>query len=135
MEVENFKEVSKILIEEAFLEDWVPFIRGKNLTNIQLKARRIWHKGSVLTWAPYLKSILCFGLQIMTNDEREKMLYRQTINDNQKKVIKTLLHRLFNHSLWDEPEGEIDSLLVSARKQDELFNRKGLTEKFVIYGG
>lgn len=135
MEVENFKEVSKIIIEEAFLDDWVPFIRGKNLTNIQLKARRIWHKGSVLTWTPYLKSILCFGLQIMTNDEREKMLYRQIIDDNQKKVIKTLLHRLFNHSLWDEPEGEIDSLLVSARKQDELFNRKGLTEKYVIYGG
>jgi hypothetical protein len=36
--------------------------------------------------------------------------------------------------MWDEPAGEIDSLLVSAKKQDDLFARKGLTEKFVIHG-
>lgn len=134
-EVENFKELSEILVQEAYLQDWVPSIRGKSFTNTQLKARRIWHKGSVLTWTPYLKSILCFALQTMTTDERDKMLYRGIMSENQKVVTKTLLHRLFNHPLWDEPEGEIDSLLVSARKQDELFTRKGLTEKYVIYGG
>lgn len=133
-EVDNFKELSKIIVEESFLNDWVSHSRGKSLTNIQLKARRIWHKGSVLTWSPYLKSVLYFALQIMTSDEREKMLYRPTIAQNQKQIIKTCLNRLFNHSMWDAPEGEIDSLLVSAKKQDELFNRKGLTEKYVLHG-
>lgn len=42
--------------------------------NEQLKVRRIWHKGAVLTWAPFLKSILYFALQIMTNEERDKLL-------------------------------------------------------------
>jgi hypothetical protein len=101
---------------------------------MRLKARRIWHKGSVLTWSPYLKSILFFALQTMTSDEREKILYRSVINDHQKNIIVRCLNRIFSHPMWDEPEGELDSLLVSARKQDDLFNRKGLTEKYVIYG-
>ena len=133
-EIDNFNELASIIVQESFLNDWVSHSKGKNLTNIQLKARRIWHKGSVLTWAPYLKSVLYFALQIMTSEERDKMLYRQSIADNQKLIIKTCLNRLFNHSMWDAPESEVDSLLVSAKKQDELFNRKGLTEKFVLHG-
>ncbi len=133
-EVENFKELAALIVQESFLSDWVSHSKGKTLTNIQLKARRIWHKGSVLTWSPYLKSVLYFALQIMTNEEREKMLYRPSVSSTQKAIVKTCLNRLFNHPMWDSPEGEIDSLLVSAKKQDELFNRKGLTEKFVMYG-
>lgn len=133
-ELENFKELMKLIVEESFLNEWVYNVKGKSLTNIQLKARRIWHKGSVLTWAPYLKSILFFALHTMTNEEREKILYRQVITEQQKDLIRMCLKRLFNQPMWDEPEGEIDSLLVSAKKQDDLFNRKGLTEKYVIYG-
>lgn len=133
-EVDNFTEVANILVEETHLDNWVTNVKGKTLTNEQLKARRIWHKGAVLTWSPYLKSILYFALQFITNDEREKMLYRAPIDDRQKDIIRMCLNRLFNHPLWDEPEGEIDSLLVSAKKQDELFSRKGLTEKFVVHG-
>ncbi len=133
-EVENFKALASIIVQESFLNDWIPHSKGKMLTNIQLKARRIWHRGSVLTWAPYLKSVLYFALQIITTEERVKMLYRPPIAQNQKLIITTCLNRLFNHSMWDAPEGEVDSLLVSAQKQDDLFNRKGLTEKFVLHG-
>lgn len=133
-ELENFKELASLLVECGFLTTWVQNIRGKSLTNIELKARRIWHKGAVLTWAPYLKSILGMAFNFITNDDREKLLYRATMDTNQKERIKVCLQRLFNHPLWDEPEGEIDSLLVSARKQDDLFNRKGLTEIYVLTG-
>jgi hypothetical protein len=133
-ETANFADVSKLMVEETGIANWVPHSKGKTLTNTQLKSRRIWHKGAVLTWAPYLKSILFYALQIMTNDEREKMLYRSAISDHQKGIVKLGLNRLFSHPLWDDPEPEIDSLLVSARKQDDLFVRKGLTEKFVIHG-
>ena len=54
--------------------------------------------------------------------------------ESEKDRIASCLNRLFSHNLWDEPEGEIDSLLISARKQDDLFNRKGLTEKYVLTG-
>ncbi len=133
-EVANFAEVTAILVQEACLDNWVPNIKGKTLTNEQLKARRIWHKGSVLTWSPYLKSILRLALQTITNDAQEKMLYREPISEQHKEIIKTCLRRLFTHPMWDSPGNEIDSLLVSARKQDDLFTRHGLTETFVIYG-
>lgn len=133
-EVDNFKKLTSILVEESFLDNWIQNVKGRTLTNIQLKARRIWHKGSVLTWAPYLKSILYFALHTMTNEEREKILYRPELESKELEIIKICLKRLFSHNMWDEPEGEIDSLLVSAKKQEELFNRKGLTEKYVIYG-
>ncbi|CEJ84431.1 conserved hypothetical protein [Hyphomicrobium sp. GJ21] len=133
-EAANFGEVAKLLAEATKVEDWVPNVKGKTLTNAQVKARRIWHKGSVLTWAPYLKSILYYALHIMTNDEREKMLYRPPASEQQIKVITRCLERLFSHPMWDDPEPQIDSLLVSARRQDELFRRKGLTENFVLYG-
>jgi hypothetical protein len=133
-EVANFAVVSNLLVQETGIENWAPHSKGKTLTNEQLKARRIWHKGAVLTWEPYLKSILYYALHIMTNDERSKMLYRPAISEHQETVIRVCLTRLFSHPMWDDPEPEIDSLLVSARKQDDLFSRKGLTEKFVIQG-
>lgn len=133
-ETQNFAEAAKLIVAETGLANWVQNIKGKSLSSEQLKARRIWHKGAVLTWAPYLKSILYFALQAMTSGEREKLLYREAITDRQKEIVQKCLNRLFSHPLWDEPEGEVDSLLVSARKQDELFAKKGLTEKYVIYG-
>lgn len=133
-ELENFKELSELLVQYGHLNNWVTNARGKSLTNIELKARRIWHKGAVLTWAPYLKSILGMAFNFITNDDREKLLYRAVMDFNQKERIGVCLQRLFNHPLWDEPEGEIDSLLVSARRQDDLFNRKGLTEIYVLTG-
>jgi hypothetical protein len=133
-ETQNFSEIAKLLVSESSIENWTQNIKSKTLTHEQLKARRIWHKGAVLTWAPYIKSILYFALQAMTSEEREKLLYREPMTQHQKGIIQQCLNRLFSHPLWDEPEGEIDSLLVSARKQDDLFSRKGLTEKYVIYG-
>jgi hypothetical protein len=133
-ELENFKELASLLVQCGYLTNWVQNIRGKSLTSLELKSRRIWHKGAVLTWAPYLKSILGMAFNFITNDDREKLLYRSVMEANQKERIKVCLERLFNHPLWDEPEGEIDSLLVSARKQDDLFKRKGLTEIYVLTG-
>lgn len=133
-ESQNFCEISALLLEETKLQNWVSNIKGKQLTNEQLKARRIWHKGSVLTWAPYLKSILFFALHIVTNEDRERLLYRKAITSDQKNVVRACLNRLFSHPMWDEPEGEIDSILVSAKRQEDLFKRKGLTEQYVIFG-
>lgn len=130
----NFAAIAKILVEETGISNWVPHAKGKSLTNEQLKARRIWHKGSVLTWTPYLKSVLFYALHFMTSEDREHLLHRPEIEQDRLQVVRTCLRRLFSHPMWDDTDNEIDSLLVSARKQEELFNRKGLTEKYVIHG-
>ncbi|WP_221792221.1 hypothetical protein [Aquisediminimonas sediminicola] len=133
-EAANFAALSAILVAETGIANWVTHTKGKSLSNEQLKARRIWHKGSVLTWAPYLKSILFYALHCMTSEDREHLLHRPDIDHARLEVIRSCLKRLFAHPMWDDPDSEIDSLLVSARKQEDLFNRKGLTEKYVIYG-
>lgn len=133
-EIDNFKSISKLLVEKGFLNDWVTKKRNSSLSNIQLKARRIWHKGSVLTWSLYLRDIIINSCNMISQDERDKLLYRKKFTTEQIERISTSLNRLFNHNLWDEPEGEIDSLLVSAQKQNELFNRKGLTITYVLTG-
>ena len=71
---------------------------------------------------------------MMTQDERDKLLYRKKFSKEQIERISASLERLFNHNLWDEPEGEVDSLLVSAQKQNELFDRKGLSLTYVLTG-
>jgi len=133
-EIENFKVISKLLVEKGYLENWVVKKRNSTLTNLQLKSRRIWHKGSVLTWAPYLKDIIIIACNMISQDERDKLLYRKQFTQEQIDRISNCLHRLFNHNIWDEPEGEIDDLLVSAQKQEDLFNRKGLTITYVLTG-
>lgn len=133
-ELENFKELASLLVDCGYLNHWVHNIRGKDLTNVELKARRIWHKGSVSTWSPYLESILGMAFNFITHDERKKLLYREVMSNDQKERIKGCLDRLFNHPLWDEPKGDIDNLLVSSTKQTDLFDRKGLTEFYVLTG-
>jgi hypothetical protein len=133
-ESDNFRELSEMLIEYGMLELWVPRTASTTLTDVQRKARRIWHKGSVLTWAPYLKDILCNAFNMVTQDERTHMLYRPIMNNDQRSRIETGLKRLFEHTMWDMPEGEIDSLLVSAQKQDAFFKTHNLTAQYVVIG-
>jgi hypothetical protein len=133
-EVANFKIFSELLAEQSFLKDWVQRIPNKVLTNVQLKARRIWHKGSVLTWSPYLKDIIINTFNMKTEDERVRLLYRLEMTNDDRERIHTYLSRLFNHPMWDMPEGEIDSILVSAKKQEELFRRNGLTSIYILTG-
>ena len=91
METANFTVIADLLVQETSLQNWVVNTKGKSLTNDQIKARRIWHKGSVLTWSPYLKSILIFALHIMTTAERDAMLYRPAITEKEKEIIRVCL--------------------------------------------
>ncbi|MGI4886185.1 MAG: hypothetical protein ACRYFR_14615 [Janthinobacterium lividum] len=133
-EAHNFGILAGILVEQTKLAQWVPAPKGSSLTNEQRRVRRIWHKGAVLTWAPYLESVLHVALHLITSDDRTKKLYRVDITDAQKQVLNSYLERLFSHPFWDDNDLEIDPLLVSAQRQEELFARKGLTEHYVLMG-
>jgi hypothetical protein len=133
-EVANFGALSELLVDRSFLRHWAQRQATTTLTNMQLKARRIWHKGSVLTWSPYLKDIIINTFNMKTEDERTRLLYRPEMTPDEKDRVKTYLSRLFDHPMWDMPEGEIDSILVSAKKQEDLFRRNGLTPMFILTG-
>lgn len=133
-ESQNFKKVINILVNETAISEWTTIRKDKSYTNQQRKARRIWHKGSVLTWAPFLMSIFRLCLQLMTDEEGEKKLYRPEITPDQLEKIQLCINRLFSHPIWDDNDPDIDSLLSSAKKQSDLFSRKGLTSSYVLYG-
>ncbi|MBI3168942.1 MAG: chromosome partitioning protein ParB, partial [Chloroflexi bacterium] len=100
-EVANFQALAELIVEESSLSEWVQRQRNVSISNPQLKARRIWHKGSVLTWGPYLKDIIINTFNIKTEDERTKLLYRPELTAEEKARIKTYLGRLFSHPMWD----------------------------------
>lgn len=133
-ELENFKMISQIICNKGKLNEWVSTNKNE-ITDNQRKIKRFWYKGSVMTWAPYLKSIILNSLSIITNDERVRLLYRPKIQDYQLKSIEICLDRLFNHPMWDEPMGsDIDTFLTNSKKQTEFFHKKGLTEIYVLTG-
>lgn len=133
-EVENFAKFSKILMEKSCIGFWVPFKRNVPSTQIQIKARRIWHKGSVMTWGPMIQDIIINACNMKTAEEREKLLYRQPLTHDQVERAQTCLERLFDHTLWVDSNPEIDKLLASATKQEELFSRNSLTASYVLTG-
>jgi len=71
---------------------------------------------------------------MQTQDERDKLLYRQTMNDDVRSRMEACVNRLFGHALWNEPEGELDTLLVSAVRHTDYFERKGISIKYVLSG-
>lgn len=133
-ELENFKMIAKIICEKGKLSEWVSTNKN-DITDYQRKIKRFWYRGSVITWSPYLKSIILNSLSIITNDERVRLLYRPKIQDYQLKSIEICLERLFNHPMWDEPFGsDIDTYLTNSQRQTEFFTKKGLTEIYVLTG-
>jgi len=133
-ELENFKMISQIICNKGKLNEWVSTNKNE-ITDNQRKIKRFWYKGSVMTWAPFLKSIIFNSLSIITNDERVRLLYRPKIQDYQLKSIEICLDRLFNHPMWDEPiGGDIDTFLTNSNRQNEFFQKKGLTEIYILTG-
>jgi hypothetical protein len=130
----NFSIVSKILADKTLIDKWIPTKRNVSFSQEQLKARRIWHKGAVMTWGPMLQDIIINACNMTTTGEREKLLYRPTLTSDQIDRIGTFFDRLFNHTLWVDPNPEIDKLLVSASKQEDLFNKHFLTINYVLTG-
>jgi hypothetical protein len=133
-EISNFQILSKIIEEKSLIDKWVPSKRNFTPNTEQTKAKRIWHKGAVMTWGPMLPDILINSCNLRTTDERQKLLYRQPLTQDQIDRITTCLERLFNHSLWIDPKPEIDKLLMSASRQDDLFKKYSLTINYILTG-
>ena len=133
-EINNFQTLSKIIEEKTFIDKWIPTKRNITQTTEQIKAKRIWHKGAVMTWGPMLQDILINSCNLRTVDERQKLLYRQNLTQDQIERINTCLERLFNHSLWVDNNPEIDKLLMSASRQEALFNKYLLTINYILTG-
>ncbi len=128
----NFQIFSKILVEESGLSKWSP---NKNEKDPEiLKIRRIWHKGSVLTWSPYLVSIINAIFRLFDTSQIEKKLYRHVMTENEQKDLRLMLKRLFNHPFWNQNDPTIDKALTAATSVPDLFEKQNLTFAYIQTG-
>jgi len=131
-EKENFQIVSDLLVTEGFLKDWIP--NKKDTNSINLKARRIWTKASILTWAPYMNTMINAIFKLFDPAQQEKNLYRQKMTEAQREEFRMFLNRLFNHPFWLQNDPTIDKALAAASSLKDIFERQGLTTTYIING-
>ncbi|MDD0802547.1 MULTISPECIES: chromosome partitioning protein ParB [Acinetobacter] len=131
-EKENFQIFSKILAEESGLDKWS---QNKKDTNIDaVKARRIWHKGSVLTWSPYLSAMINAIFKLFDKDSQDKKLYRNIMSESETTELRLFLNRLFNHPFWDQNDETIDKALTAATAVPALFEQHRLNFTYIQTG-
>jgi hypothetical protein len=131
-EKENFQILSDLLVSEGFLNDWTP--NKKDNTPKHQKARRIWTKASVLTWAPYLNTMINAIFKLFDPSQQDKNLYRSKMNDAQKEEFRLFLNRLFNHPFWLQNDATIDKALGAATNVKAIFEKQGLTTTYILNG-
>jgi hypothetical protein len=131
-EKENFHILAELLEEEGFLKEWIP--NKKDTDPLKQKARRIWTKAAVLTWAPYMNTMFNAIFQLFDPIQQSKNLYRQKINESQKDQFRIFLKRLFNHPFWMQNDPTIDKALGAATNIKDIFEKQGLTTTYIING-
>lgn len=131
-ESDNFEIISSIIVEKGYLNNWTP--SKKNLTPEQQKARRIWTKGSVITWAPMLNTMINATFQLFDPKDQIKNLYRPKMTDDQKEKFELFFDRLFNHPFWSQNDPTIDKALGAATSVKDIFERQGLNSSYILNG-
>jgi len=131
-ECENFKIISSIIVNKGYLANWTSSKKGG--TPEQQKARRIWTKGSVITWAPMLNTMINATFQLFDPKEQSKNLYRSKMTEDQKEKFELFLDRLFNHPFWSQNDPTIDKALGAATSVKDIFEKQGLNTGYILNG-
>jgi hypothetical protein len=131
-ESDNFEIISKLIVDKGYLKNWTS--SKKNLTPEQQKARRIWTKGSVITWAPMLNTMINATFQLFDRDDQLQNLYRPKMTDDQKAKFELFFDRLFKHPFWSQNDPTIDKALGAATNVKDIFERQGLNSNYILNG-
>ena len=130
-ERKNAIKLLNILAEESLDRKWDP---TRNDSNHKV-AERIYAAGSLKAWTRMLRDVTAAVLRLYDEDERGKIFLRK-ISDNDWKLIRGRITRLFEHKLWTDPSPEIDSnLRVNNEKHvKEFFESRGLKVDWILGG-
>jgi hypothetical protein len=131
-ESENFAIISNIIVQKGYLVNWTSSKKG--ITPEQQKARRIWTKGSVITWAPMLNTMINATFQLFDQNDQKKNLYRAQMTDNEKEKFELFFDRLFNHPFWSQNDPTIDKALGAATSVKDIFDKQGLNSGYILNG-
>lgn len=123
--VKLLNQLSEITLENS----WNP----ERKDNLHKKTIRIYKAGSMKAWSKMLRDIIAVVLNIYDGDKKN-IIFLRKISDEEWKLIKGRIEKLFNHKIWIDPKEEIDSnLSVNAEAHvKEFFEKEGLTVESIV---
>ncbi|MDO8474149.1 MAG: hypothetical protein Q7S62_01185 [bacterium] len=130
IEAENTTKFLNI-ISEAIFGELTPIQRNRQ--DLPEKILRIWKSGSVKFWANILKNLISHRLNIIAEDDKERIFQRKLTANDWDGIGKTV-NRLFSHSVWGKIDQNLDKILNSndLKAATRELAKKGLDTDFLI---
>jgi hypothetical protein len=129
-EQENFVRLVNLIVEGTLADRWAPERKDAD----HARAARIFSAGALRAWVPFLRDALAPTLQVIEQEERKRLLYRELSDDDFERA-KQLVDRLFSHKVWDDPDPELNDLRYdNAERAKEMLRRWGLTPVWIMGG-
>ncbi len=127
-EQENIVRVLNAITERTLDNRWAPEANDAG----HKKASRLYSAGALRAWVPFLRDAIAPALHLFDTEDRERLFYRP-LDDEQFKVIETLLDRRFAHKVWEDPDPELKDLRYdNAERAKEMLRQAGLTPTWIL---
>lgn len=129
-EIENVISLMNMIYDLA-LGFWNPKA-GKN-DETQRKLLRLFGSKSMMSWSELLKDAVCARLEIFSEEDRVRPLYRD-ISPVENDKIKTILAKLVNFKIWKSPaDSEVDRVLSDNKSAvKEWLKKQGLDIGYLL---
>ncbi len=128
----NLIRLLNMIVEVSLDGKWNPDANDAN----HKMASRVYLSGAVRAWAPMLKDVVAQVLRLFDSDDREKVFFR-AIGEEDFKIIRGRIARLFSHKIWLDPDPTIDAQLKINEPilTKQFLSTKGLTASWILGSG
>lgn len=119
-----------IIVAESLTNRWAP----EKGDDAHKKAARLYSAGALRAWVPMLKDALAPALQLFDQEDRRRILYR-SLNDTEFGTMERLVHKLFSHKIWADPDPALNDLRYdNAKRAKDMLLGAGLTTNWILGG-
>jgi hypothetical protein len=129
-EIDNVTALMNMVYDIA-LGFWNPKATKNDET--QRRLLRIFGSKSMMAWSELLKEAVCARLEIFSEEDRIRPLYRE-LSQTEHEKIKKIVDRLFNFKIWKSPtDSEVDGVLAGNKSAvKEWLKRQGLDVGYLL---
>ncbi|MCG0274908.1 MAG: HNH endonuclease [Thermosediminibacteraceae bacterium] len=129
-EKKNLIKLLNLIVDKTLSGRWNP--EAKN--EAHHTAERIYAAGALKAWVPMLRAVIAAKLNLVDDEEKNRVFFRQIDDETFASVIEPVVNRLFSHKIWLDPDPEIDANLrvnnVDHVKQ--FFKSRGLSAQWLL---
>jgi hypothetical protein len=119
------------MINDVALGFWNPKA-GKN-DETQRRLRRLFGSKSMMAWSELLKEATCARLEIYSEEDRVRPLYRE-LSPAELEKVKAIVLRLVNFKIWKSPEDSAVDRVLSDNKSavKDWLKKQGLDVGYLL---